>query len=52
MSESILSANPLLSQSDANTHRAQLFQALMGTSDAVPLDSTGTFSIIRSNRYQ
>lgn len=52
MSEPFLSANPLLSQSDSNSHRANMFQALMGSSEAVPLDGSGVFSLLRTTRYR
>lgn len=53
MNHPFLSANEALAQSDGNSHRYNLFTALLGpNTDAVPLDNAGLFSLIRTARYQ
>ena len=52
MNSGILSANQLIQESQANAHRFNLFKALIGDSDAVPLDGSGIFSLVKSDRYK
>ena len=48
MNQSYLSANQLLAESEVNSHRYNLFKTLLDSSDAVPLDGHGTFSLIKT----
>lgn len=48
MSNLFLSANQLMSQSDSNSHKCNLFMAMLGSSDVIPLDGNGLFSIKHS----
>ena len=51
MDQPYLSANQLLAQSEANSHRHNLFKTVLGSQSAVPLDGSGIFSLIRTERY-
>ena len=51
MNQPFLSANQLLRESERNSSRFDLFTALMGANDAVPLDGGGIFSLIKTERY-
>ena len=42
----------MIRESQASAHRYNLFKALLGGSDAVPLDGSGTFSLVKSDRYK
>ena len=51
MNSEILSANQLIHESQASAQRFNLFKALIGESDAVPLDGNGMFSLVKTKRY-
>ena len=51
MSQSDLTAKQLR-DSEGNSHRYNIFQTLLQSSAAVPLDNQGIFSLVRTEHYQ
>jgi hypothetical protein len=42
----------ILSESSSNSQRFNIFRATLGDADAIPLDASGIYSLIRTHKYE